>query len=110
MDKKSYSTIEQYINDFPEETQNILKEIKNIIENVRKEVDDLIQQYEKGELKVLPGRTPKESLEALIKRIISASSNTVTDHAFIKFSEPGVAIFTSTLCEIRSEKNDRAKT
>jgi len=50
--------------DLPE---NARKDIKNHIENVRKEVDQLINQYEKGELKILAGRTPKESLEHAIK-------------------------------------------
>jgi DNA-directed RNA polymerase subunit A' len=43
------------------------KEIKNEIETVRKEVNHLINQYERGELKVLAGRSLKESLEHAIK-------------------------------------------
>jgi len=52
-------------------------EIKGIIENVRKEVDDLIKQLERGEIKVLAGRTPKESLETLIKRTLNKSLDEV---------------------------------
>ena len=43
------------------------KDIKNQIESARKEVDQLINQYEHGELKILAGRTLKESLEHAIK-------------------------------------------
>jgi DNA-directed RNA polymerase subunit A' len=50
--------------DLPEAVR---KEIKNKIEDVRKEVNQLINQYERGELKVLAGRTLKESLEHAIK-------------------------------------------
>jgi DNA-directed RNA polymerase subunit A' len=43
-------------------------EIKNMINMVRKDVDDEIAAYEKGETKILPGRNAKESMEANIKR------------------------------------------
>jgi len=49
-------------------SEDAKREIKEVIENVRKDIDDLIKQFERGELKVLTGRTPKESLETLIKR------------------------------------------
>jgi DNA-directed RNA polymerase subunit A' len=54
-------------------TEGARKDVKEIIESVRKEVDTLIDQYEKGELKVLAGRTAKESLETLIKRTSNRS-------------------------------------
>jgi len=54
-------------------------EIKNIIEKVRREVDELIKTFEKGELRVLTGRSPKESLETLIKRRLNKSLNEVED-------------------------------
>jgi len=60
--------------DLPQSARN---EIKGIIENVRKEVDDLIKQFERGELKVLVGRSPKESLETLIKRALNKSLDDV---------------------------------
>jgi DNA-directed RNA polymerase subunit A' len=50
--------------DLPEKAR---EEIKNVLEKIRKEVDELIESYEKGEIKILAGRTPKESLEHLIK-------------------------------------------
>ncbi len=43
-------------------------DIRNVITGVKRDVDKLIGQYESGELKVLIGRTAKESLETLIKR------------------------------------------
>jgi len=57
--------------------QSARAEIKSIIENVRKEVDDLIKEFEHGEIKVLTGRTPKESLETLIKRTLNKSLDEV---------------------------------
>ncbi|MEM5843649.1 MAG: DNA-directed RNA polymerase subunit A' [Candidatus Aenigmatarchaeota archaeon] len=48
-------------------TEEETREIKNILEKIRKEVDELIESYEKGEIRILAGRTPKESLEHLIK-------------------------------------------
>ena len=60
--------------DLPQSARN---EIKQIIENVRKEVDDLIRQFERGELRVLAGRSPKESLETLIKRTLNKSLDEV---------------------------------
>jgi DNA-directed RNA polymerase subunit A' len=60
--------------DLPEKAK---AEIKNIIEVVRKDVDELTKSFEKGELKVLTGRTPKESLETLIKRRLNKSLDEV---------------------------------
>ncbi|MFH8086293.1 MAG: DNA-directed RNA polymerase subunit A' [Candidatus Aenigmatarchaeota archaeon] len=48
-------------------TEEETREIKKVLDNVRKEVDELIEAYEKGEIRILAGRTPKESLEHLIK-------------------------------------------
>lgn len=52
-------------------------EIKTALEKVRKDVDGLIEQFHKGELKVLVGRTAKESLEAMIKRRLNQTLNEV---------------------------------
>lgn len=52
-------------------------EIKNIIKHVRKDVDELIESYERGEVKILPGRSPKESLESHIKRRLNRSIDEV---------------------------------
>ncbi|MEM5794450.1 MAG: DNA-directed RNA polymerase subunit A' [Candidatus Aenigmatarchaeota archaeon] len=48
-------------------TEEETREIKKVLDNVRREVDELIEAYEKGEIRILAGRTPKESLEHLIK-------------------------------------------
>ncbi len=44
-------------------------EIKIVIGKIRKEVDENIENFEKGELKVLGGRTSRESLDHIIKII-----------------------------------------
>ena len=53
------------------------REINESIEKVRKDVNDLIKSFESGELKVLVGRTPKESLETLIKRRLNKALDEV---------------------------------
>ena len=62
--------------DLPEDAR---KEIKKIIEKVKHDVNELIKSYEKGELKVLIGRTPKETLENLIKRRLNRCLNEVEE-------------------------------
>lgn len=53
--------------------------IKKIIENIRKDVDELIKEYERGELRLLVGRTAKESLEILIKRRLNKAIDEIED-------------------------------
>ncbi|MBI1978452.1 MAG: DNA-directed RNA polymerase subunit A' [Candidatus Aenigmarchaeota archaeon] len=53
------------------------KEIAEIIEKIRKDVDDINRQYEKGELKLLVGRSPKESLNHMIKTVLRNGLNDV---------------------------------
>jgi len=62
--------------DLPKEAND---EIKDVIENVRRDVKELIDRFESGELKVLIGRTPKESLETLIKRRLNKALNEVEE-------------------------------
>ncbi len=62
--------------DLPESAR---EDLKKVINNVRKDVDELIGQYERGELKALTGRTIKESLETLIKRRLNKCLNEVED-------------------------------
>jgi DNA-directed RNA polymerase subunit A' len=50
-------------NDMPKEGRD---ELKNLLYTVESKVDDLIKMYEKDELKIIPGKTPKESLEDYI--------------------------------------------
>jgi len=60
--------------DLSDEAKN---EIKITIGNVRKDVDELIEAYEKGKVKILPGRSAKESLEAHIKRRLNKAIDEV---------------------------------
>lgn len=54
-------------------------EIKNVIERVRKDVDEEIKAFERGETRILIGRTAKESLETHIKRRLNKTLNEVED-------------------------------
>ncbi|MBI2084258.1 MAG: DNA-directed RNA polymerase subunit A' [Candidatus Aenigmarchaeota archaeon] len=60
--------------DLPE---NAKKDIKEIIETLRKDVDDTNKKYERGELKLLVGRSPKESLDHIVKTILRNGLNDV---------------------------------
>jgi DNA-directed RNA polymerase subunit A' len=62
--------------DLPKEAR---EEIDAVLKNVKKDVDEMIKEFEKGELKVLIGRTPKESLETLIKRRLNKALNEVEE-------------------------------
>ena len=42
------------------------QELKKLLTAVEESVNELIQEYEKGELKTIPGKSPKESLEEYI--------------------------------------------
>ena len=60
--------------DIPEAAR---KEIKESIEKVRKDVNEFIRKFETGELRVLIGRSPKESLETMIKRRLNKALDEV---------------------------------
>jgi len=62
--------------DLPKEAK---EEIKHVIENIRRDIKELIDNFEKGELRALIGRTPKESLETLIKRRLNRALNEVEE-------------------------------
>ncbi len=62
--------------DLPQEAK---VKIKEIVEKIRKDVDELIQEFNRGELKVLVGRSPKESLETLIKRRLNKALDDVEE-------------------------------
>jgi DNA-directed RNA polymerase subunit A' len=42
-------------------------EVRKLLDQIKRDVNQMIEQYNRGELKVLIGRTPKESLEHAIK-------------------------------------------
>jgi DNA-directed RNA polymerase subunit A' len=60
--------------DLPDKAKD---EIKIIVEKIRKEVDENIRKYQKGELKALGGRTLRESLDHAIKIIVRNGLNDV---------------------------------
>jgi DNA-directed RNA polymerase subunit A' len=59
--------------------EKIRKKINETIESVKKEIDKIIKDFKKGKIRVLIGRTPRESLEILIKRKLAESLNKVAD-------------------------------
>ncbi len=60
------------------------REIEEIVESAKRDVDKLIRKFEAGELKVLVGRTPRETLETMIKRrlnrVLSEIDEVLTKH------------------------------
>jgi len=54
-------------------------EITQTIGQVRKDVDAFIAEYERGDIKILPGRTAKDSLEAHIKKRLNKAIDEVED-------------------------------
>jgi DNA-directed RNA polymerase subunit A' len=58
--------------DLPEDGR---EEIRKIINKIRKDVNEMIEKFKKGELKILVGRTPKESLEHAIKIVLRNGLN-----------------------------------
>ncbi len=59
--------------------ENVKNEIKKILERGNKEVNRLIDEYRKGKLKLLLGRSPKESLEQFINREINRMISKIGD-------------------------------
>lgn len=53
------------------------EDIRQTLENVRKDVDGMIDEFNNGRLKLLPGRTAKESLETMIKRRLNKALDDV---------------------------------
>jgi DNA-directed RNA polymerase subunit A' len=51
------------------------EEIKDVVEKIRKDVDENIRKFNKGELKTVGGRTPRESLDHVIKIIVRNGLN-----------------------------------
>lgn len=55
------------------------KDIRKEIERAEHESDGLIEQYNSGDIKILPGMTPKESLEAQILNALASGVSRVSD-------------------------------
>jgi len=59
--------------------EKIMKKIDEIIEEARKEVDETIKEFKKGKIKTLIRTTPRESLEAIIKKKMADTLNKIAD-------------------------------
>jgi len=58
-------------------SKEALREVKKILDETKKRVNDLIVKYKTGKLAFLAGRTLKETLETLIKTELSQSLNRI---------------------------------
>ncbi|MBU2639270.1 MAG: hypothetical protein KKG75_01020 [Nanoarchaeota archaeon] len=56
-------------------SENVLKQINEIIEDAEKRVDSLIQEYEAGKLEAYPSKTKKETLELKILEVLNKTRN-----------------------------------
>jgi DNA-directed RNA polymerase subunit A' len=66
LDRRGFTTgLDDY--DMPSDA---LQEIHEYVKKVKRDVDKLIEDYRKGELEILPGRTPEESLEIHILKTL----------------------------------------
>ncbi len=67
--------------DIPE---HALKEVRKYIEKTKENVNRLIEQYHRGEIEILPGRSAEESLETHIlgelKKVLSFAEKVVTEN------------------------------
>ena len=60
-------------------SKKTLDKVKNILEEAEEEVNKTINDFKKGKIKLIIGRTPKESLETVIRGYLSDSLNKVAD-------------------------------
>jgi DNA-directed RNA polymerase subunit A' len=72
--------------------EKIMKKIDEIIEEARKEVDEMIRDFKKGKIKTLIRTTPRESLEALIKKKMADTLNKIADIVEKSVSENNTVI------------------
>ncbi len=49
------------------------KKIKEILDNAEKEANKLVEDYKKGKIKALPGKTPKETMEDMVMNILNTA-------------------------------------
>jgi DNA-directed RNA polymerase subunit A' len=59
--------------------EKAMKKINSLIDEARKEVDETIKNFKKGKIKVLIGRTPRESLEMLVQRRLATCLNDIAE-------------------------------
>jgi len=56
-----------------------IKKINKIIDESRKEVDKTIKDFKRGKIKVLIGRTPRQSLEVIVQRKLADALNKIAE-------------------------------
>jgi len=56
-----------------------LNKINQIVDDTRKDVDKTIKDFKKGKIKVLIGRTPRQSLETIVQRKLSEALNKIAE-------------------------------
>ncbi|MDI6826041.1 MAG: DNA-directed RNA polymerase subunit A' [Candidatus Aenigmarchaeota archaeon] len=79
--------------DFDEKIRRkIRRKIDETIEDVRRKIDEIIRDFKKGKIKTLVGRTPRESLEILIRRKLADSLNRIADFVEKSISENNTVI------------------
>ena len=73
--------------DVPEDAR---KEIANALGAVRTKVNELVEQYRKGELEQMPGRSLEETLEVMVRRDLGQARDTAGDIAgrYLRPREP----------------------
>lgn len=59
--------------------EKIMKKIDETIEQARKEVDEMIKEFKKGKIKTLIRTTPRQSLEAIIRKKMADTLNNIAD-------------------------------
>jgi DNA-directed RNA polymerase subunit A' len=56
-----------------------MKEVNSELERAQKEANDLVDNFTKGKIKVLPGMTPKESLEAQVMNCLASGISRIAE-------------------------------
>ncbi len=69
-----------------------LKEIDKSLAQARKEVDALVEKYNKGELEQMPGRSLAETLEVSVRKVLGAGRDTAGDIAGLQLGMDNPAV------------------
>ncbi|MEE9406402.1 MAG: DNA-directed RNA polymerase subunit A' [Candidatus Aenigmarchaeota archaeon] len=56
-----------------------LKDVKKELDDAQKEANELVKNYREGKIKVLPGMTPRESLEAQVLNCLASGISRISD-------------------------------
>ncbi len=68
------------------------EEIKEVVEEAKKEIDELIKMYREGKLESMPGRTLEETLEIKILDVLSKARDKAGERA-VKYLDPFNNVF-----------------